>query len=314
MKHAAPTLSVVCPIHNEEDALHGFFAELLPLLDASGESHEVLCINDGSRDASLAVLQAYRRDHPQIRIIDLSRNFGKEAALTCGLDEARGQAVVPIDADLQDPPELIIEMLKVWRQGFDVVLAQRTDRSSDSLLKRKTADWFYRLHNLISDPPLPPNVGDFRLMDRKVVDALKQLPERRRFMKGLFAWVGFRQATLPYVRRVRFAGESKFSGWRLWNFALEGLTSFSTAPLRIWSYLGLGIALAAFLFGLFIVGRALLIGRDLPGYASTITIVLFLGGIQLIGLGMLGEYIGRIFSETKGRPIYIIRKQDDDAS
>ena len=314
MKRAAPTLSVVCPIHNEEDALPGFFAELLPLLDASGESHEVLCINDGSRDASLAVLQAYRRDHPQIRIIDLSRNFGKEAALTCGLDEARGQAVVPIDADLQDPPELIIEMLKVWRQGFDVVLAQRTDRSSDSLLKRKTADWFYRLHNLISDSPIPPNVGDFRLMDRKVVDALKQLPERRRFMKGLFAWVGFRQATLPYARRVRFAGESKFSGWRLWNFALEGLTSFSTAPLRIWSYLGLGIALVAFLFGLFIVGRALLIGRDLPGYASTITIVLFLGGIQLIGLGMLGEYIGRIFSETKGRPIYIIRKQDDDAS
>jgi glycosyltransferase involved in cell wall biosynthesis len=314
MKRAGPTLSVVCPIHNEEDALPGFFAELLPLLDASGESHEVLCINDGSRDASLSVLQAYRRDHPQIRIIDLARNFGKEAALTCGLDEARGQAVVPIDADLQDPPELIVEMLKVWRQGFDVVLAQRTDRSSDSLLKRKTAEWFYRLHNLISDPPLPPNVGDFRLMDRKVVDALKQLPERRRFMKGLFAWVGFRQAMLPYARRVRQAGESKFSGWRLWNFALEGLTSFSTAPLRIWSYLGLGIALVAFLFGLFIVGRALLVGRDLPGYASTITVVLFLGGIQLIGLGMLGEYIGRIFNETKGRPIYIVRKQDDDAS
>ncbi len=313
MTSAVPTLSIVCPIHNEEEALPGFFAELLPLLEASGETHEILCINDGSRDASLTVLQSYQQGHPQIRVIDLSRNFGKEAALSCGLDLARGQAVIPIDADLQDPPELIIDMLRVWRQGFDVVLAQRTDRSQDSLLKRKTAEWFYRLHNLISDPPHPPNVGDFRLLDRKVVDALKQLPERRRFMKGLFAWVGFRQATLPYARRVRTAGESKFSGWRLWNFALEGITSFSTAPLRIWAYLGLGIALLAFLFGLFIIVHTLMYGRDLPGYASMITVVLFLGGIQLIGLGMLGEYIGRIFSETKGRPIYIIREPDQDA-
>ena len=314
MNSTAPAISVVCPIHDEEDALPSFFAALLPLLEASGESHEILCINDGSLDSSLAVLQSYQQDHPQIRIIDLARNFGKEAALTCGLDHARGQAVIPIDTDLQDPPELIIDMIRVWRQGFDVVLAQRTDRCTDGLLKRKTAEWFYRLHNLISDPPIPPNVGDFRLLDRKVVDALKQLPERRRFMKGLFAWVGFRQATLPYARQIRSAGRSKFSGWRLWNFALEGITSFSTAPLRIWSYLGLCIALLSFIFGLFIAGRALLVGRDLPGYASMITVVLFLGGIQLIGLGILGEYIGRIFNETKGRPVYIIRKRDDDAA
>lgn len=314
MNSVTPTISVICPIHDEEDALSELFAELIPLLEASGERYEILCVNDGSRDGSLAALQTYQQDHREIRIIDLTRNFGKEAALTCGLDHARGQAVIPIDADLQDPPELILDMIRVWRQGFDVVLAQRTDRGTDSLLKRKTAEWFYRLHNLISDPPIPPNVGDFRLLDRKVVDALKQLPERRRFMKGLFAWVGFRQATIPYARRPRSAGRSKFSGWRLWNLALEGITSFSTAPLRIWSYLGLCIALLSFIFGLFIAGRTLLVGRDLPGYASMITVVLFLGGIQLIGLGILGEYIGRIFNETKGRPVYIIRQRSDDAA
>ncbi len=314
MNSVTPTISVICPIHDEEDALSELFAELIPLLEASGERYEILCVNDGSRDGSLAALQTYQQDHREIRIIDLTRNFGKEAALTCGLDHARGQAVIPIDADLQDPPELILDMIRVWRQGFDVVLAQRTDRGTDSLLKRKTAEWFYRLHNLISDPPIPPNVGDFRLLDRKVVDALKQLPERRRFMKGLFAWVGFRQATIPYARRPRSAGRSKFSGWRLWNLALEGITSFSTAPLRIWSYLGLCIALLSFIFGLFIAGRTILVGRDLPGYASMITVVLFLGGIQLIGLGILGEYIGRIFNETKGRPVYIIRQRSDDAA
>ena len=314
MNSVTPTISVICPIHDEEDALSELFAELIPLLEASGERYEILCVNDGSRDGSLAALQTYQQDHREIRIIDLTRNFGKEAALTCGLDHARGQAVIPIDADLQDPPELILDMIRVWRQGFDVVLAQRTDRGTDSLLKRKTAEWFYRLHNLISDPPIPPNVGDFRLLDRKVVDALRQLPERRRFMKGLFAWVGFRQATIPYARRPRSAGRSKFSGWRLWNLALEGITSFSTAPLRIWSYLGLCIALLSFIFGLFIAGRTILVGRDLPGYASMITVVLFLGGIQLIGLGILGEYIGRIFNETKGRPVYIIRQRSDDAA
>ena len=298
-------------MYNEEEALAPFLDRLLPILTGTGESFEIICVNDGSRDATLERPLDARQQYPGIVVLNLSRNFGKEAALTCGIDYAGGKAVIPIDADLQDPPELIIEMLKLWRQGFDVVLAQRIDRSADHLLKRKTAEWFYWLHNAISDSSIPPNVGDFRLMDRKVVEALKALPERRRFMKGLFAWVGFRQAVIPYSREARQAGMSKFSGWHLWNFALEGITSFSTAPLRIWSYLGLCIALVAFAYGAFIVGRVLLLGRDMPGYASLITVILFLGGVQLIGLGVLGEYLGRIYLETKGRPVYIVRDHYD---
>lgn len=309
-----PLLSIVCPMHDEAESLGAFFGRLLPVLESQGETFEIVCINDGSRDATLERLLAFRQREPRIRVVDLSRNFGKEAALTCGIEQARGAAVIPIDADLQDPPELIGEMVRLWRQGFDVVLAQRVDRSSDHILKRKTAEWFYRLHNAISEPAIPSNVGDFRLLDRKVVEALKLLPERRRFMKGLFAWVGFRQALIPYSREPRHAGETKFSGWRLWNFALEGITSFSTAPLRIWTYLGTAIALTAFAFGAFVIGRTVLLGRDLPGYASLITVVLFLGGVQLIGLGVLGEYLGRIYSESKGRPIYIVRDRYDDAS
>jgi len=301
-------------MHNEEDSLALFFSRLLHVLESIGETFEVLCINDGSLDSTLERLLAASQQYPCIRVLDLSRNFGKEAALTCGIDHARGNAVIPIDADLQDPPELIVEMVRLWQQGFDVVLAQRTDRSSDHILKRKTSEWFYRLHNAISEPAIPPNVGDFRLMDRKVIESLKRLPERQRFMKGLFAWVGFRQAVIPYAREARQAGESKFSGWRLWNFALEGITSFSTAPLRIWTYLGLAIAFAAFVFGIVIAGRVILLGRDLPGYASLITVVLFLGGVQLIGMGVLGEYMGRIYSETKARPIYIVRDSHNDAT
>lgn len=309
-----PVISIVCPMHNEEESLAAFFARLLPVLESLGEPFEIICVNDGSLDTTLERLLDTRRQEPRIRVLDLSRNFGKEAALTCGIDHARGDAVIPIDADLQDPPELIVEMVRLWRQGFDVVLAQRMDRSTDHVLKRKTAEWFYRLHNAISEPAIPPNVGDFRLMDRKVVEALKLLLERQRFMKGLFAWVGFRQAVIPYAREARQAGESKFSGWRLWNFALEGITSFSTAPLRIWTYLGLTIALTSFVFGAFIIGRVILLGRDLPGYASLITMMLFLGGVQLIGMGVLGEYLGRIYSETKGRPIYIVRDSHNDAT
>jgi len=301
-------------MRDEEGSVEVFFDKLLPVLKAIGEEFEIICVNDGSQDATLDRLLKARQNEPRITVLDFSRNFGKEAALTCGLDHASGRAVIPIDADLQDPPELIREMVKMWRQGFEVVLAQRTDRSSDGFFKRKTAEWFYRLHNVISDPVIMPNVGDFRLMDRKVVDALKKLPERRRFMKGLFAWVGFRQAVIPYTREVRKSGKSKFSKWRLWNFALDGITSFSTVPLRIWTYLGLAIAAFSFSYGAYIIGRTLLFGRDMPGYPSLITIILFLGGVQLIGLGVLGEYLGRIHNETKGRPIYIVRdKYDDEA-
>lgn len=309
----AVELSIVCPMHNEETALVPFFSQLLPVLRQTGLRCEIICVNDGSQDATLGKLLDMRQRIEELRVIDLSRNFGKEAAMTCGIDHARGNAVVVIDADLQDPPELILEMVGLWHQGFDVVLAQRIDRGTDHPFKRKTAEWFYRIHNLISESPIPPNVGDFRLMDRQVVEALKRLPERRRFMKGLFSWVGFRQATIPFKRAPRAAGDSKFSGWRLWNFALEGLTSFSTAPLRIWTYLGLIVALLAFCLGLVIVGKVLLLGRDLPGYASLITVVLFLGGVQLIGLGVLGEYLGRVYMEAKGRPIYIVRDNPDDA-
>lgn len=301
------TVSIVCPMYNEEEALAAFFARLLPVLAANGDPFEIVCVNDGSCDATLECLRALQKEEPRIRILNLSRNFGKEAALTCGIDHTRGDAVIPIDADLQDPPELIPEMLHLWRQGFDVVLAQRSDRSTDHLLKRKTAEWFYRLHNVIADAPIPPNVGDFRLMDRRVVDVLKTLPERRRFMKGLFAWVGFRQVIISYRREKRQVGSSKFSGWRLWNFALEGITSFSTVPLQVWTYLGLCIALLSFAYGSFIIGKVLFFGRDMPGYASLITVMLFLGGVQLIGLGVLGEYLGRIYGEIKGRPIYIVR-------
>jgi polyisoprenyl-phosphate glycosyltransferase len=311
---ARPTVSIVCPMYDEALSLPAFEERLTAVLSGTGQSFEVVCVNDGSRDNTLHLLRAWRARDPRVRVIDLTRNFGKEAALTCGIDHARGEAVIPIDADLQDPPELIPEMLRLWRSGFEVVLPQRVDRSSDGALKRRTAAWFYRLHNRIADAPIPVNVGDFRLLDRQVIDALARLPERRRFMKGLFAWVGFRQATLPYTRAARQHGQTKFSGWRLWNFALDGITSFSTAPLRMWTYIGLAVALLAFLYGLIIIAQVLITGRDMPGYASLITVVLFLGGVQLIGLGMLGEYVGRLHQEVKQRPIYLVRQDATDAS
>jgi polyisoprenyl-phosphate glycosyltransferase len=301
-------ISIVCPFYNEARGVGAFFSRLVPVLDRLGEAYEVICVNDGSRDGTLAALLAMRALHPDVRVIDLSRNFGKEAALTAGLDAARGDAVIPIDVDLQDSPELITKLVQEWRRGFEVVLAKRADRRTDSFAKRLTAFLFYRLHNSIcSEPLLPGNVGDFRLMDRKVVEAIKQLPERRRFMKGIFAWVGFRSTTVEYVRDSRFAGESRFTGWKLWNFALEGITSFSTAPLRVWTYLGLAVALLAFVYAGFIIVRTVIHGIEVPGYASLLAVTLFLGGIQLIGLGVLGEYLGRVYSEAKQRPIYIVR-------
>jgi glycosyltransferase involved in cell wall biosynthesis len=296
-------------MHNEADGVEVFFSRINDALKPLNVSFEIICVNDGSTDSTLQQLLAFEKLDSAIRVIDLARNFGKEAALTCGIDYARGKAVIPIDADLQDPPELIPEMIALWRQGFDVVLPQRIDRQSDGFLKRKTAEWFYKVHNAISEPKMMANVGDFRLMDRQVIEALQQLPERRRFMKGIFAWVGFRQALIPYTRAPRATGRSKFSGWKLWNFGLEGITSFSTAPLRIWFYLGLIVAALAFVYGSIIIGRVLLFGRDTPGYASMITVILFLGGIQLIGLGILGEYLGRIYQETKQRPVYIVRQE-----
>jgi glycosyltransferase involved in cell wall biosynthesis len=248
---------------------------------------------------------------PRIRIVDLSRNFGKEAALTAGLEAVTGQVVVPIDVDLQDPPEVILEMIARWREGYEVVLGHRVSRRNDSWAKQTSANWFYRLHNKISDQPLPENVGDFRLMDRCVVEALQTLPESRRFMKGLFAWVGFRTTHVDYERPERVAGESKFNGWRLWNFALEGITSFSTDPLKVWTYLGMCVSLVSFSFAIFIVLRTLFTGVDVPGYASLMVAVTFLGGLQLIGIGVLGEYLGRTYIESKRRPVYLVRRVYD---
>jgi glycosyltransferase involved in cell wall biosynthesis len=270
---------------------------------------EIICINDGSTDGTLdKLVQAAERD-ARVRVIDLSRNFGKEAALTAGLDEALGDAVIPMDADLQDPPSLIPVMIEHWMKGAEVVAARRTDRACDTFLKRTTAALYYRIHNALSELKLPENVGDFRLIDRSVVNALRRLPERRRFMKGLFAWVGFRTVVVEYQREPRAAGKSKFSGWRLWNFAIEGITGFSTVPLRCWTYIGLAIAVLAFCYGGIIVGRTLLFGNPVPGYASLVSIVLFLGGIELVGIGIVGEYIGRIYYETKERPLYLVRRR-----
>jgi glycosyltransferase involved in cell wall biosynthesis len=229
--------------------------------------------------------------------------------MTAGIDATTGDCVIPIDADLQDPPALISEMLQKWQEGAEVVLAKRVDRSSDSYSKRTTALMFYRLHNTLSSLQIPENVGDYRLMDRVVVDALKQLPERQRFMKGLFAWVGFKTVTIEYSRDARLVGETKFSGWKLWNFAIEGITSFSLVPLKIWIYVGLAGALFAFLYATFIILRTLIFGIDLPGYASLLVVTLFFGSLQLISLGVIGEYIGRIYFESKQRPLYLIRKK-----
>lgn len=303
-------LSLVVPCYNESSSIAGFFDCVIPILESIDRIRfEIVLVNDGSSDDTLDQMLAYAHCDERVRVVDLTRNFGKEAALTAGLDEALGDAVIPMDVDLQDPPSLIPELVARWREGAEVVLAQRSSRECDSWLKRVTAASYYRIHNRLSDLKLPVNVGDFRLMDRVVINALKQLPERHRFMKGLFAWVGYKTAIVSYEREPRSAGRSKFSGWRLWNLALEGITSFSTLPLRSWTYIGLLIALSAFVYGTFIVARTLIFGVVVPGYASLLSVVLFLGGIQLIGLGVVGEYIGRIYDEAKGRPIYLVRRR-----
>lgn len=307
---AAKLISVVVPFHNEAGGVEGFYRELRAVLEAlAPHRFELVCVDDGSSDATLAELVALTERDPRVRVLELSRNFGKEAALTAGIDAARGDAVVAMDADLQDPPALIARLVEEWLRGADVVLARRSDRSSDSFLKRSTAGLFYRIHNRLSSVTMPENVGDFRLLDRVAVDALKSLPERQRFMKGLFAWIGFKTATVDYARRARASGETKFSGWRLWNFALEGITSFSTVPLRIWTYVGAFGALLTFLYALFIIVRTLMLGIDVPGYASLLVAVLFIGSLQLLSVGLLGEYIGRVYMETKQRPVYVVRRE-----
>lgn len=303
----ATVLSVVVPMYNEADNIGEFYTQVKAVLERIGEPWEIVCVNDGSRDATLAQLVALHQIDARVKVVNFSRNFGKEIALTAGIDHARGHAVIPIDADLQDPPELIADLVAKWREGYDVVNATRLTRQGESWLKRITAKAFYCVLENMADIPIPRNTGDFRLLTRPVVDALKNMPERTRFMKGLFAWVGFKQATVMYDRHPRHAGNTKWNYWRLWNFAIDGIVSFSTVPLKVWSYFGLGVAALAFLYALFLAVRTMLYGIDVPGYASLMVVVLFLGGIQLITLGVLGEYLGRIYDETKRRPLYIVR-------
>ncbi|MBU3631324.1 glycosyltransferase family 2 protein [Polynucleobacter sp. AP-Melu-500A-A1] len=305
-----PLVSIVTPFYNEGEGVNHFYQVMALTMEKLPDfDFEIVCVDDGSRDNTLEQLIAISKTDPRVTVLEFSRNFGKEPAMTAGIDATSGDCVIPIDADLQDPPALITEMLKKWQEGAEVVLAKRIDRSTDSYAKRTTALMFYRLHNTLSGLQIPENVGDFRLMDRVVVDALKQLPERQRFMKGLFAWVGFKTATVEYVRDARLVGETKFSGWKLWNFAIEGITSFSLVPLKVWTYVGGIGALFAFCYAVFVVIKTLVFGIDVPGYASLLVVILFFGSLQLICLGVLGEYIGRIYFESKQRPLYLIRKR-----
>lgn len=302
----AVELSLVAPMYNEEAVIPVFFERVRGVLERLGLAYEIICVNDGSTDATAGLLAAAHAADPRIKVINFSRNFGKEVALTAGLDAANGAAVVPIDADLQDPPEMIATFVEHWRAGADVVYGVRTNRHEDTWAKRVSAAAFYAIVNRISETPIPRNAGDFRLIDRRVVDAMKCLPEHNRFMKGLFSWVGFKQVAAPYERPKRAAGKTKFNYWRLWNFALDGITGYSTAPLRVAGYLGVLAAIFAMLYGAYLVARTLMFGVDVPGYASLMVMLVFLGGVQLTVLGVIGEYLGRVYNELKARPLYII--------
>ncbi len=315
MSNASWRLSIIVPVLNERDSLQSFIAQVLPVLESCTPAFEVLFIDDGSTDETLAQLKVLNQQDARIRFVSFSRNFGKEAALTAGLAHAQGDAVIPMDVDLQDPPELIPEFVRLWREeNYDMVYGVRASRPEDSAVKRTTAKGFYRLFNRITHSPIPGNAGDYRLMSRRVVNVLLQLPERNRFMKGLYAWAGFKSKGVPYQRPSRHAGESKFSFWKLWNFALDGLVGFSSIPLRVWSYVGAGVALIAFVYMLILIASVLLGGRDVPGYASLMSVVLFFGGMQLLSIGILGEYIARLFIEVKGRPLYVVQEASRSAA
>lgn len=301
-------ISLVVPVFNEEEAIPIFYKTVRENEELKKHEVEIIFINDGSKDSTESIINALAIADGQVKPLSFTRNFGKEPALFAGLDHATGDAVIPIDVDLQDPIDVIPVLIKKWQEGADVVLAKRTDRSTDGWLKRKTAEWFYKLHNKISTPKIEENVGDFRLMSRETVENIKLLPERNLFMKGVLSWVGGNVDIVEYTRAERSAGESKFNGWKLWNLALEGITSFSTFPLRMWTYIGLFVAALSFVYGGWMIVDKLIWGNPVPGYPSLLVSILFLGGIQLIGIGVLGEYIGRIYTESKKRPKYLLKK------
>lgn len=300
-------ISLVVPMFNESAAIDHFLSQIQLVMNSLKENYEIICVNDGSDDDTLSRLIEFQKNDDKIIVIDLTRNFGKEVALSAGIDHANGDAVIPIDADLQDPPSAIKEMIFKWRQGFDVVVAVRKDRSVDTFLKRNTAALFYSLMERLGEIKIIPNAGDFRLMDKKVVEALKKMPERTRFMKGMFAWVGYKTAVIYIIRQKRVAGSSRWVYWKLWNFAVEGFVSFSTLPLKIWTYIGLLTSLFAMVYMTWIVFRTLIFGIDAPGYASLMVAILFFSGLNMLSLGIVGEYVSRIFIEVKQRPLYLVK-------
>lgn len=300
-------ISLVVPVFNEEDTIPIFYKAVREYYPLKEYEVEIVFINDGSKDSTENIINALAVSDELVKPLSFTRNFGKEPALFAGLEHATGDVVIPIDVDLQDPIDVIPQLIEKWKAGADMVLAKRTDRSTDGHLKRKSAEMFYKLHNKISTPKIEENVGDFRLMSRETVENIKQLPERNLFMKGILSWVGGKTEIIEYSRAERCAGESKFNGWKLWNLALEGITSFSTFPLRIWTYIGLAVAGLAFIYGAWMIFDTIAFGNPVRGYPSLLVSILFLGGVQLIGIGVLGEYIGRIYIETKKRPKYVIK-------
>lgn len=306
-------ISLVVPVFNEEDTIPIFYKAVREYEPLREYSVEIVFINDGSKDSTENIINALSISDNLVKPLNFTRNFGKEPALFAGLEHATGDVVIPIDVDLQDPIEVIPQLIEEWKRGADMVLAKRTDRSTDGHLKRKSAEMFYKLHNKISTPKIEENVGDFRLMSRETVENIKRLPERNLFMKGILSWVGGRTAVVEYSRAERCAGESKFNGWKLWNLALEGITSFSTFPLRVWTYIGLFVASLSFIYGAWMIIDTLAFGNPVRGYPSLLVSILFLGGIQLIGVGVLGEYIGRIYVEVKERPRYILKGEKNES-
>lgn len=300
-------VSVIIPMYNEETNIDDLLKRLETILAQLDLNYEIVCVDDGSKDNTLGYLVAHQQRNSSIKVISLSRNFGKDIAMTAGIDYARGQAVILMDADLQDPPELIIELVTHWCEGYEVVYAVRRSRRGESWCKRFIAYIFYKMLDRLSSTPIPRNAGDFRLLDKSVVETLKQLPERSRFMKGLIAWVGFRQTAVHFDRPPRLHGKTKWNYWKLWNFALDGITAFSSVPLKVWTYLGLFISGLALCYAAFLVIRTLVLGIDVPGYASLMVVILTLGGVQLLTLGIIGEYLGRVYEEVKNRPIYLVR-------
>jgi glycosyltransferase involved in cell wall biosynthesis len=309
METASFTLSIIVPMYNEGENISLFYEKITTVLEGYFYDYEIICINDGSKDDTMQRLRILANHDKRIKVINLSRNFGKEIAMSAGLKYSKADIVIPIDADLQDPPEVIPLLIEKWKEGYDVVYATRLKRDGETWLKKATAHTFYRIIGKMTRFEIPADTGDFRLMTKQVVEALNSLPEQHRFMKGLFSWVGFKQTSVSYYRESRYAGKSSFNYWKLWNFAIEGITSFSFAPLQFATYLGLLIAVLSLLYATYLVIVTVTLGNPVPGYPSLMVAILFFGGVQLVTLGVIGEYIGRIYNESKRRPLFLVKEE-----